>query len=501
MDPFTVVMNVVTVAVAVGLACPTGSGAYNMMNRYGKQQLVQKYNRYGKPPAWMNSIRSASWMSQYGDGDMMRHYPISSSVSRYLQGATGGNKQILSDDYYDPDVVNAYNPRSYDHRLQDYAVVRYPSYGYYPATAVADLTGYDAEYDNNVPFYDEPSSYVDRELFPSPSLGMGNGVGGVSSFYPTKTLNRYLQTPSVPLQSSLNRYPAVATTGTVPEPITRYPTDKIHTFRKVFLSNPVSPSNKFKSPKEQQLYNFWESLVSGDLDDRDVDGEQQRDRQQQQVVPDSISRLYHHLPPIFQKLQKQQKLRDQHPLSQRTLLLPSESSSSLSAASPSESSIPLLPLFSLQSSPSSPMLSSSSSSSSSYSSSSLSKSAPHGNHFLQWAAGSPLIKRSYNNYVQPSPSSENDDVQQLERLKTESNTTATANSTVSTTTTVVAVTTTTTSAPVPAPMADGGQREYVLPRPAGEKSGFESLLEAIAEGGLRGHIDEKSTAAYNKVST
>lgn len=497
MNPFIMAMKIFTVVVTVSVVWPMGAGAHNMMNRYGKQQLVQKYNRYGKPPAWMNSVRSVDWVSQYGDGsNMMRHYPSTSSVSRYLQGATGGNKQILSDDYYDPDVVNAYDPRSYDHRLQDYAVVRYPSYGYYPASSVADLSGYDGEYDNNVPFYDEPSPYVNRDLLPSSSLGMSRlGVGGLSSFYPTTMYNRY-----VPIQSSLNRFPSVSTTGTVPDPITRYPTDKLHKFRKVFLSNPESPSNKFKSSKEQQLYNFWESLVSGDLDNLDVDVEQRSDRQQQQVVPDSISRLYHHLPPIFQKLQQQQKQRDQHPLSQRTPPLSSESSSSLSAKSLSESSSPFSSLFSLPLSPSSSLssASSSSSSSSSYSSSSLPKSASHGNHFLQWTAGSPLIKRSSANHIiQPSSSSENDDVRQLERLKSESDTTATSDSTVLTTTTVVAVTTTTT----PAPMADGGQREYVLPRPAGEKSSLESLLEVIAEGGLRGHLDEKATVTYNKVST
>jgi len=39
-------------------------------------------------------------------------------------------------------------------------------------------------------------------------------------------------------------------------------------------------------------------------------------------------------------------------------------------------------------------------------------------------------------------------------------------------------------------MADGGQREFVLPRPAGEKTDLESLLEVIAEGGLRGNYGD-----------
>jgi hypothetical protein len=44
-------------------------------------------------------------------------------------------------------------------------------------------------------------------------------------------------------------------------------------------------------------------------------------------------------------------------------------------------------------------------------------------------------------------------------------------------------------------MADGGQREFVLPRPAGEKTDLESLLEVIAEGGLRGNYGDNGNVS------
>jgi len=136
---------------------------------------------------------------------------------------------------------------------------------------------------------------------------------------------------------------------------------------------------------------------------------------------------------------------------------------------------------------------------------------PHGNLYKQWANGSPLIKRSSDRsqYVETPliTPADNDDVRQLEKLKTADTTKTTAEPiavTTSTTTATVADATVPVkakAAAVAVPMADGGQREYVLPRPAGEKSSFESLLEVIAEGGLRGNSDKNAAVAYNKVST
>jgi len=130
----------------------------------------------------------------------------------------------------------------------------------------------------------------------------------------------------------------------------------------------------------------------------------------------------------------------------------------------------------------------------------MSHTVPHGNLYKQWANGSPLIKRSSDSVQRVvaslMTSTDNDEVRQLEKLKT-GTPTANTTETVAMTTDAAQASSTETTAAVP--MADGGQREYVLPRPAGEKSGFESLLEVIAEGGLHGNFDKN--VAYSKVST
>lgn len=442
--------TVVTAAIMALLAWPAAISAQNL-DRYGKQQLTLKQNRYSHP-TWSNGVSRSGWASSYGvdSGHMMRHYPVSMNRYRTMAGAS---------DYYDTDLSGAHDPRSYDQL--DYAVVRYPSYGgggggYYPATANL-AAAYDGGASNGLMYNDIYGGGRDPVAAALTSSS--------SPYYPSmaaNTINRF-EPPPAPQQqqSSLNRYESV-----------RYPpTDKIHKFRKVFMSNLVSPSNVFKSTKEQQLYDFWESLITDGMDnsfngdgdddddageDNDVsraggdsDGQQHIGRQQS-----TTSLLYQHLPSIFQQLQQQQKLKYQ----QRQQSADERTQSSAS--------------------------------------SSASDALPHGNLYKQWTNGSPLIKRS-----PPSQQSDvNDDVRQLERLKTDNSprTNTTADTTTAATTTAV---TSTTTVPPPS-MADGGQREYVLPRPAGEKSSFESLLEVFAEGGLHGHGDKNGEAnAHSKVST
>jgi len=88
-----------------------------------------------------------------------------------------------------------------------------------------------------------------------------------------------------------------------------------------------------------------------------------------------------------------------------------------------------------------------------------------------------------------------DDVRQLEKLRADrADVIAAANATTTT------ERSTTNTANTGLPMADGGQREYMLPRPAGEKSGLESLLEVIAAGGTGENKNEIAAATYKKVS-
>ncbi|XP_025408887.1 uncharacterized protein LOC112682486 [Sipha flava] len=480
MNVAAVVNVTVMAAVAACLTWASAARANSIMNRYGKQQLSQKQNRYGSSSAaaWLNSGAGnrieAGWASPYGisGGNLMRHYPV--SVGRYqtMGGGGGGDRQgnLFADDYYDGNV-DPYGPKlQYDRSVADYAVVRYPSYGaaasYYP---LADLGAYDMAAAGDDLLYDDVAFGGRDSIAPSAA----SSASSPSYYQPSAAIiNRY--DSQSPLSLSLNRY----------EPA-RYPTDNIHKFRKVFMSNLVSPSNAFKSTQEQQLYDFWESLING----RRLDGMQQTDDdgsigqrqhqqhqgrqqlyQQQQQSPqelDPISQLYQHLPPIFQQLQQQQKLKQlQHQQStgERT-----PSSSSLSSSSSSS----LLPSsFSSSSSSSSSLVAS-------HSGPPLSHAMPSGNHYKQWANGSPLIKRGV------VARDDDDDVWQLEKLKTRN------------VTTVPAVTATAIAA---SPMADGGQREYVLPRPAGEKSGFENLLEAMAEGDrFQGQMDKSTAAAYSKI--
>lgn len=431
MNSPVVVNMAISAAMMAFLTWPAAISAQNL-DRYGKQQLALKQNRYGNP-TWSNGVSRSGWASSYGvgSGHMMRHYPV--PMNRY---------RTMAGDYYDTDLSGAYDPRPYDQL--DYAVVRYPSYGgsYYPVPA--DLSAaYDGGASNDGLMYSDMSYGGDRDP-------VAAALTSSSSYYPAmaaKTINRFEPPP----QPAVNRY----------EPVRYPPTDKIHKFRKVFMSNLVSPSNVFKSTKEQQLYDFWESLINGGMDsdnDNDDDADDDVSRMgddfdgqrgaggqggRQQLV---TAQLYQHLPPIFQQLQQQQQ-KLKHQLHQQ------QSADERTQSSPS---------------------------------SSASQTLPRGNQYKQWANGSPLIKRSSASQQQTDV---NDDVRQLERLRTNATTDAATTVTIATT--------------VPAPsMADGGQREYVLPRPAGEKSGFESLLEVIAEGGLRGHGDENGEVdTHTKVST
>lgn len=459
--PMAVNIAVMIVAATIWMAWPTIVGAQqHNLNRYGLQQLDQKQNRYGSQ-SWLNGVgrTGGGWpASSYGN-NILRHYPMPVN-HRYSSMVTGARQNALSDDFYDTDTdaVSAYNPRPYDR--MDYAVVRYPSYGnvagYYVPSVTADLP---LVYDRQ----DDDLSYDDS----------------LQSYYPMSGINRYVPPPlPPPPPPPQNRY----------EPA-RYPTDKIHKFRKVFLSNLVSPSNAFKSPKEQQLYDFWESLVKGDLDgiqqvSDDVDPEQQRRRDRLDYGQDVANeKLFQHLPQVFQQLQQKQRQQQQ------------QRQQSTDERPPSS------PL-------SSPALSSSSSSSSSF------VSLPRSNQFNQWTKGAPLIKRSSSptatvSPTMPTPSDDSDDVQQLERLlrtgyAADNCTTAVmVTNTATTTTTKVADWTAddVAATTVAVPMADGGQREIVLPRPAGEKSSFESLLEAFAEGGFLGNYDKVTSNEYSKVST
>lgn len=477
MNHSMVINAAIMTAVITCLVWPSTVGAQSMMNRYGKKQLAQKQNRYGSP-MWLNGVnRATGWASSYGgDGSMMmRHYPV--SMSRY-QTTAFGNRQLLSDDYYDTEIVNPYDPRSYD-RL-NYAVVRYPNYG------IGSGVGYYSMDD----FYDGPSNNDDKDLYDDMAFGdrdpVPSATASSSSYYPviaTSTAADSRYTP--PLISSLsNRYES-----------TRNPIDKIHKFRKVFMSNLVSPSNAFKTPKERQLYNFWESLINGDLDgaqqmdDVDDDSSGKQPPGLHPSFESETSQLYQHLPPIFQQLQKQQKQKQQQQNQHKNQQY-------------QQSVEERTPLQSLSSSL--PALSSLSSSSSLSSLTALSRSVPHENLYKQWANGSPLIKRSspgVEHVVSLVTSLENNDVQQLKKLKTANSATitTTTSKTSAMVTSIVSNMTTAdiTMTTVVPPMADGGQREYVLPRPAGEKSSFESLLEVMAESSLHGNVDKNTTTAYN----
>lgn len=451
-------LNVAVAAIVVTcLTWPTTAQVHNM-NRYGKQQLAQKQYRYGNP-TWAGGVNRAGGWPSSSYGNMMRHYPM--SMARYGAMMGGGRQTLSPDDYYDGEVRSvAYDPspRRYD-RL-DYAVVRYPTfgvgyggygggYGYYPVTIDDDLL-YDDDDDDRDRDRGDDDDDSDDMLF-------GDRTGQMAA-------------------ATINRYEPPATA--------RYPmTDKIHNFRKVFMSNLVSPSNAFKSSKERQLYDFWESLINGDLDDMqqtdETIGQQLLDQDHQHQSPldygSSTSLLYQHLPPIFLKLQQQQQQKQKLQNQQHLL---KQHYKSVDEQTPPPPPPPPVSSYSAQSSPL--------------------QTVQRGNFYKQWANGSPLIKRSSVGRLQPviSPLSsssslstlDNDDVRQLQELKSNhgaTNTTAAATTmTTSTTTTTTMVAGTSTTAAPSLPMADGGQREFVLPRPAGEKTDLESLLEVIAEGGL-----------------
>lgn len=440
----------VVVAMIMCLPWPVTAWSYNNNYRYGKQQLAQKQYRYGNP-TWFNGMnRVTDWGSPYDMNDVRvrvlnNNMRRPGSMNRYQ--TLGGNRQMFStDDYFDTDAM-------------DYAVVRYPSSGsgYYPS--IVDLAAYDSMSNDDV-LYDE-LPYGDHDPM-SLAAAYYDSTAAINRY----TLPQQQQTPPSSPTTTLNRF---------------HPTDKIHKFRKVFRSNLVSPSNAFKSTKEQQLYDFWESMIQNNQNDMD----------QPDVEDTSVtSKLYQHLPELFQKIQRQQKQMEQRQLTEgRTpsvSLSPPSSSSSSSLSLPSSS-------FSLSSHSSQPIP---------QSSMAMSQSIPHESHFKQWANGSPLYKRSFideRQIVSPqgkvSSSDDNEDVRQLEKLKSNNVTdkTTAGTSTVDPLTTL-AVTEMTTM--IPLPMANGGQREYVLPRPAGEKSNYEILMELLAQG----RYDKNDIANNNEVS-
>lgn len=470
----------------VCLMWPAAIRAYNNMDRYGKNQLMQKQNRYSSP-AWYKDVNRASgWVSRYdvaggtgGSGLMSGNYGRRLGDDEEmiedddgmiaLNQHNNNNNMLLSlDDYYYDDTadVGPYGPsRPYD-RL-DYAVVRYPpSYGYYPLVDDLQVTEYDMGAPNNkLVQYENGQIFGNRNPVVSPAAAVSSAL---SSYYTppvqaSGVINGYLPPPSPPI--TLNRGYET----------TRYPMDKLHRFRKVFMSNLVSPSNVFKTPEERQVYDFWESLINDDLKmGTDVNRITTADRRVQMTDQNNPqSPLFQHLSPVFQRLQKQQqkfqKNKQQHQQQyhhhkqQKQFPSQQQAQKLVQYQKPAEER----------------------------------KSHSTGSLFNQWANGSPFIKRSFS---VGSGTVENDDVQQLENLKTNKGAATDVNMTDSSTTATVRTTTDITPT---AAMTDGGQKEYVLPRPAGEKSGLESLFEVIAEGGLRGNYDRNATADsdYNKVST
>ncbi|XP_050524854.1 uncharacterized protein LOC126896255 [Daktulosphaira vitifoliae] len=408
--------------------------------RYGKDTLSQKYkyntwaaNRAGVN-SWLYSDKSIGSNSISSPSNMMRHYPM--SLNKYQAITDMNNRQeqekqlatLIPSEYYNSALAaitgididhSAYEPRVYGPRtpyesirqpyttneLSDYAVVRYPNYGYYPsAKADANRRANEDEEENFIDENDkddEDQFGLDnkvRLVLNEVDMNNRNNPAVYVSYYnderPMSLENRYLQQ---------QRYYNTPLTP-------RYSTaDKMHKFRKLFLSNPVSPSNAFKSSKEQQLHDFWESLIQGKLLDPTERDSFSKHRQQlmKQVVYDTK----------HQFRQQQKHLNEDNDITGHY-----NSNSRIS-------------------------------------------------QYNQWANGSPLIKR-----LSPGETTvESDDVHELEQLKSS---TVTPASTVPTIKSTVPTNT--------GPMANGGQREYVLPRPAGEKSSLESLLEVIAEGGVRG---------------
>ncbi|XP_050423760.1 uncharacterized protein LOC126835307 isoform X2 [Adelges cooleyi] len=410
--------------------------------RYSKEGLIQKQNKYN---SWApNRAGLSDWSYSGGvPSSMMRHYPV--SLSRYQQviadaaAAAAANRQqqhqmqpLTLSEYYDAalaaitgegvdlnpsfeprvygprtpyDARQSYDPRqTYDTRsneVSNYAVVRYPSYSYYPP-AVEGLSGSGRRFDGgNEEDDNKESSFEDRlrmVLNEDESSGRDDPML-MSSYYhdehPASLESRFR--PQQYYWSSPPRYNSA---------------DKIHKYRNLFMSNPVSPSNAFKSAKEQELHDFWESLIQGDLQkpsERDPYARHKQLQMRQQAAYEAK-----------QQFRQQQKLAGQD----------DKDDSDDDGDRMSSNSRPSL--------------------------------------YSQWANGSPLIKRSLGN-------ADNDDVRQLEQLKW-----------TATPTTMTAAKAITTTPAVTGPMADGGQREYVLPRPASEKSGLESLLEVIAEGGVHG---------------
>ncbi|VVC34921.1 Hypothetical protein CINCED_3A016838 [Cinara cedri] len=503
---------ILTGMLTVCLVWPATIRAFNFMDQYGKNQLMQKQNRHNSP-AWYNDVNLVpDWASPYSiadggnDGLMMGNYGRrlgdNGGMMMDNDGTAAFNQQnnnmLSSDDYYYDDTadVGPYgSSRPQPHDRLDYAVVRYPSYhGYYPVDDDLRVAGYDRgasdnqllQYENRKTFDNRksvpvvpPAAVVSSAMSPyyTPPVHASGVINGYAAPLPPITLNRGYDTP-------------------------RFPMDKLHRFRKVFLSNVVSPTNVFKSPEEQQLFDIWESLINDDLmtgnvqqtmDDNRIitaDRRVQAVDQDRQQFP-----LFQHLPPVLQRFQKQQqrsqklKQRHQDQYHHKLQQLQPQAQKLVQYQKPNEErkSYPSMQSHKLKS---------------------------EEREYREWTNGSPLRKRSSSAaggdeygaaQLRRATPADNDDVRQLEKLKTSKTVTgnmiAKPNRTVSSTTVVTTTTIAMTDTTPPPPMTDGGQREYVLPRPAGEKSGLESLFEVIAEGGIRGNYNGNGAAdsAFSKL--
>jgi len=410
---------VVLTTVAMCLAWSIAAFGPHTVNQFNERHQAQQMNRHSVWSDDSPTIMPSPNGVRSGAITASKHYPM--TTSRYQATNVGNGRLFSEDDYYDTDAIA--NPSRLHDRLDDYPTIEYPIYNaddYYPVTD-----------SYNEPSYEDDTMAYDRDEHNEPIS---------STYYP---INRYASTP-------VNRYES-----------TRYPTDSLHKFHEVFVPNTVSPSNAFKTAKERQLYNFWQFLIDGDAersrqtyDDDDNDNYDYENPQQQQpsFESDMISLLHkYYFRPTTQKFIQQQQQRQ-----------------------PAKERMPFVtpPPFSPLSLPAK-----------------MSQAIHHSNIYELWKNGSPLVKKSNiaaNDLKRLTPlltmtttSSDNNDVRQLENLKT------------------VYVTTTMTTA-VPRIMYGRGQREFVMPGLADDKLSFKDILKLIAK------YDQKyfdgNVPPYDKVS-